>query len=109
MTVSVAVRLPGAVGLNVTEIVQFAPAAKVVPQVVGVCPKSPGLAPVIAMLVIVSVPVPELVKVTVCAVAVTPTFVSLNGTTVGDNAASGTPFQSQSARPFEPDQLRRYR
>jgi hypothetical protein len=49
------------------------------------------LVPVIATLAIVSDPVPELVKVTVCALAVTPTFVLLNGTTVGESPAAGTP------------------
>jgi hypothetical protein len=90
VTVSVALRLPGAVGVNVTEIVQFAPTATLVPQVL-VCAKSPGLVPVMAMLAIVSGPVPELVSVTVCALAVTPTFVLLNGTTVGESPAVGTP------------------
>jgi hypothetical protein len=88
--VSVALRLPGAVGVNVTETVQFAPAAKLLPQAL-VSAKSPGLVPVIATPAIVSDPVPELVKVTVCALAVTPTFVLLNGTTAGESPAAGTP------------------
>jgi len=49
-TVSAALRAPVAVGLKVTLIVQFPPAATLDPQVL-VCPKSPGLAPVKAMLV----------------------------------------------------------
>ena len=49
--VSVALRALMTVGLNVTLIVQFVPAARLDPQVL-VCPKSPGLEPVKAMLVI---------------------------------------------------------
>jgi hypothetical protein len=90
VTVNVAVRFPGAVGSNVMEIVQLPLAATVLPQVL-VCPKSPALAPPMAMLAIVNGPVPEFVKLTVCAVAVTPTLVSVNATTVGDNAAVGSP------------------
>ena len=90
VTVRVALRLPGAVGLNVTEIVQFAPTATLLPQVL-VCAKSPGLVPLIAMLAIVSGPVPELLSVTVWALVVTPTLVSLNETTLGDSPAVGTP------------------
>ena len=75
--VSVALRLPGAIGSNVTEIVQLAPTATLVPQVL-VCAKSPELVPVIAILAIVSGPVPEFVNVTVCALVVTPSVVLAN-------------------------------
>ena len=53
VTVSEAVRLPVAVGVKVTLIVQLAPAARLLPQLL-VWPKSPLLAPVTAMLVIPS-------------------------------------------------------
>jgi hypothetical protein len=63
VTVTAALRAPVAVGVNVTLIVQLAPAAKLVPQVF-VWPKSPALLPVIAILVMVSAVEPELESVT---------------------------------------------
>ena len=51
VTVNVALRVPLAVGMNVTSIEQLAPAAKLGPQLF-VCAKSPLLVPVKAMLVI---------------------------------------------------------
>src|SRR6266699_802376 len=53
VTVNVALRDPVAVGVKVTLIVQFAPAATLEPQLL-VCPKSPGLAPVKVMLVMLN-------------------------------------------------------
>ena len=53
VTASDAVRLPVAVGVKVTLMVQLAPAARLVPQLF-VWPKSPLLAPVTAILVILS-------------------------------------------------------
>lgn len=70
--VTLAERLPTASGLKVTEIVQFAPAATLGPQV-WVWAKSPELAPVTKMLVIDKGAVPVLVSVTTCAALVTPT------------------------------------
>jgi hypothetical protein len=67
--VSVAARPFTAVGLNVTLIVQIAPPARLVPQLL-VCAKSPGFAPVKVMPVIASVPVPPLESVTVWAALV---------------------------------------
>ena len=58
-----ALRLPAAVGVNVTEKLQLPPAGRPVPQAL-VCAKSPGLAPVRAMLPMVKVPVPVLLSVT---------------------------------------------
>jgi hypothetical protein len=66
---SEAVLEPVAVGLNVRLMVQFAPAATLVPQVL-VCAKSPGLAPVIAMLLMVSVEPPVFDRVTFWAALV---------------------------------------
>jgi len=68
-----AVRGPVAVGLNVTLIVQLLPAATELPQVF-VWVKSPGLVPVTAMLVMLSVPVPVLVSVTDFVEPLFPTF-----------------------------------
>jgi len=70
--VMAAVRLPAAPGMNLTLMVQLAPAATEVPQVL-VWANSLLLVPVMAMLETFSAPVPLLVNVTVCAVAATPT------------------------------------
>ena len=59
-----AVRAPAATGLNVTLIVQFEPAAILAPHVLA-CAKSPGLAPVSPILVMVNGAVPVLDNVTV--------------------------------------------
>ena len=67
MTLIVPVRLPIAVGVNFTEIVQFAPAARELPHVC-VSAKSPD-ALIEAM---VSAAVPEFVSVTDCAALVEP-------------------------------------
>ena len=74
-TLSAALRAPTAVGLKVTENVQLAPAAKVAPHVL-VCAKSPPLAPVIVLLLMVSVEpaLPAFVSITVCAALVVPTI-----------------------------------
>ena len=74
--VTLALRLPVAVGVKVTLIVQFAPAAKVL-ELLGqvlVCAKSPLLVPLRPMLLMVKAAVPLLVSVTVCAALVVPTF-----------------------------------
>ena len=71
VTVTVAVRAPVAVGVNVTLIVQLEFAATVVPQLF-VCAKSPALAPVIDTLIPVSaVPLP-LDSVSGCELLVVP-------------------------------------
>ena len=63
-----AVRVPKAVGVKVTSIVQLAPPATLLPQVL-VWAKSPLSGPVIVMLVMVKGP-PVLLRVTVCATLV---------------------------------------
>lgn len=70
LTVSVAVRIPAAPrgGLKVTLIVQFAPAARLLPQVL-LCAKSP----LVPMPVMVSVFAPTLKSVTVAGALVVPT------------------------------------
>ena len=62
--VTAAVRVPAAVGLKVTLIVQLAPAATLDPQLL-VCAKSLALAPETAMLVMLKAALPELVRVIV--------------------------------------------
>ena len=73
VTVNVAVREPVAAGVKVTLIVQFPPAATLDPQLL-VCPKSPGLVPVKAMLVMLKAVLVGLERVTARAALVTPTF-----------------------------------
>lgn len=68
-----AVRLEAAVGVKVTLIVQPPLAATELPHVL-VCAKSPGSAPVNAMLVIDKLVFPVLLRVTACAELVVPTF-----------------------------------
>src|SRR5713101_6587422 len=66
VTVNVPLRLPVAVGVKVTLIVEFAPAATDAPQLL-VWAKSPLFAPAMAMLVIVSAVLWEFVSVTAWA------------------------------------------
>src|SRR2546425_1264735 len=70
-TLSAALRVPLAVGMNVTLILQLAPAANELPQV-WVCAKFPALFPVIAMLLMVKLVVPVFLSVTVLAALVVP-------------------------------------
>ena len=63
VTLKVAVLVPLAVGVKVTLIVHWAPVATEVPQLL-LCPKSPLLVPVMAMLLMLSVAVPLLERVT---------------------------------------------
>jgi hypothetical protein len=79
------VRLPAAVGVNVTEIVQLAPIAKVAPQVC-VCAKSPDA----AIEAMVSTAVPELVKVNVWAELVVPSVCEAKVRLVAESVAVGT-------------------
>jgi len=62
---TVAARVPAAVGVNVTLIVQLPPDATELPQVV-VSGKSPGLAPVTTKLAMPKRVLPLFVKATVC-------------------------------------------
>ena len=70
-TLKVALAAPAAVGLKVTLMAQFAPAANVVPQVV-VCAKDAADVPVILTATLLAVVVPLLVNVKVCAVLAWP-------------------------------------
>src|SRR5436190_5986550 len=63
VTLNVALLVPLAVGVKVTLIVHCAPAATDVPQLL-VCPKSPLLAPVMEMLLMLRLAVPVLERVT---------------------------------------------
>jgi hypothetical protein len=82
--VTAPVRVFGIVGLKVMVIVQFAPTATLVPQVL-VSVKSPDG----AICVIVSVALPTLVSVTVCALLCVPTSVSGNVRLVAESCTAG--------------------
>ncbi len=90
LTLSVAVRAPLAVGLNATLIEQFAPAAKLAPQVLFSV-KSDALAPPTVTLEIVSDAVPVFVKVAICDPLVVPTACAAKVSEEGVNDASGVP------------------
>src|SRR5579862_3303457 len=71
VTLTVALRAPVVVGLNVTLMVQLAPAASELAQVLA-CAKSPGSVPAIVMLMPVIAIVPTFLNVTVLAALVVP-------------------------------------
>jgi len=72
VTATPALRVPVAVGLNVTLIVQLVPAARLAPQV-WVWVKSPLLVPVMAMPLMLSAALPALERVIDCATLLAPT------------------------------------
>ena len=88
VTTSVALRVPTAAGVNVTEIVQLPAPAKVVPQLL-VFAKSPGFVPLITMLAMVNEFVPELLSVTDCAALVVLVPWEANVSEPGETAAAG--------------------
>lgn len=88
VTLSAAVRVPLAVGLNVTLMLQLAPAAKELPQL-WVCAKSPALVRAIPMAVMVKLVVPVFLSVTVLAALVVPIACVEKLRLVGDKAALG--------------------
>ena len=71
-TLTLAVRAPVAVGVNVTVIAQFAPVARLLPQVF-VWLKSPLLVPVTVMPVMLNAAVPAFDSVTDWVVLLVPT------------------------------------
>lgn len=84
-----AVKAPAAVGLNSTETVQLAAAARVVPQVVADFRKEAALVPVMVSEVSVTVTVPVFFTVTVCAAVVEPTVVDAKVRLVGESEMVG--------------------
>lgn len=88
VTLSVPEREPSPVGVKVTLIEQFAPAATVDPQVF-VSLKSLAFVPAIVMLETLRVALPELLSVTPCAALELPTFCGLNDKEGDDRLASG--------------------
>jgi hypothetical protein len=70
-------------------ILHFFPGASVLPHGVGLVDKAKS--PLVAMLLMSSVPVPELVSVTVFAGVVTPTTIDPQVSEVGDKVTAGLP------------------
>ncbi len=82
--VSLPVRFPPAAGVNVMLMVQLAPAATLLPQVL-VWPKSP----LAAMLLMLSTPFPVLLRVTLCAALVAPVSCAANGSVAVERLTTG--------------------
>ena len=85
--VTTAVRVPVAVGLNVTLIEQLDPAATFEPQLL-LWAKSLEFVPDSAMLVMFKVRLPELARVIACAALVAPTAWLANVRLVGETLAT---------------------
>jgi hypothetical protein len=97
LTVMEPVRLPEAVGANVTVITQLAPVVRVAPQVL-VCEKF-----VLAtMLVICSTAVPELVRVASSVSLIEPTTSVPKSKLLGDMVAAGDPIIPPPIPPPQP-------
>ena len=96
VTVSVPFRVPVAVGVNVTLMVQVAPAATLVPQLF-VCPKSPPLVPVKPILLMVNATPLLFASVTPCAVLVVLTLWSPNVSEVGARLGGAVPVAEMLA------------
>ena len=79
-------RVPGAVGVNVMLIGQFAPAAREAPQGLEATAKSPT----VCIFVMFKAAPPELVKVTVCGALVVPTGSDANVRLVGLSVTLGS-------------------
>ena len=83
-----AVSFPAMEGVNVTAIVQLAPAASELPHVVFSA-KSPALVPVMVRLVMLKLALPGLLRVTDCAELVTSIGWVPKATLVGERLAAG--------------------
>ena len=88
-----ALRLPVAEGLKVTAMLQCAPAATELPQVL-VCVKSFALEPVTLMPEIVSAALPVLVSVTLCAALVVPVAWLAKARLVGLSETTGLALET---------------
>lgn len=81
--ITLAWRIPAAVGAKINVAVQLDPAARVVPQVLLTIEKSPGLAPEIEMLRMLIADEPPFVSFTVCEAPSEPTATFCHDTLVG--------------------------
>jgi hypothetical protein len=88
-TERVAVKLAAEAGVKLTEMVQVAPASRVVPQVVAVWLKSLALAPPMLMAMPVRVAFPVLERVVVKVAAVEPAAVLGKASVAGESEAIG--------------------
>ena len=88
MTVTDAERAVAAVGVNVSAMLQEAPATRVVPHVPPTA-KDVGFVPVIEMLAIFSAALPVFESVMLCTVLVTPTTVFGNVSDAGVRFTTG--------------------
>ena len=93
VTVSIALRAPAAVGVNVTSMEQLAPAARVVPQLF-VWAKSPLLVPVIEILEILTDELVPFDSATACAALVDPGVWLANVSEDGDRLTVGLPVEA---------------
>jgi len=96
VTESVPVRSPVVPGTKVTLIMQFAPAVRVEPQVLV----SAKLGPAARILTLLSVPVPELRSVMICAGLGVPTSSPSKVKLVGDKATLGDPPSDPPPQPL---------
>ena len=94
------VRAPSWVGVKVTLIMQFAPAASVLPQ--GFVLVAGAKSPLTTMLLMFSVELPVFVIVTLLAVVVVPTTVLANVSDVGDSVTTGPPPPPQPVKANDP-------
>jgi hypothetical protein len=94
----VAVRLPLALGPNNTFTVQFAEAARLVPQVLVKIVKSAALVPEVAMLLIVIAAVPLFVRVTTFCAPSPPTGTLTQFRLVGETVTAARQFAPWSAQ-----------
>lgn len=88
--VSVALRAPGAEGVKLTDTLQLAPAARLLPDVQLLLPTAKS-APAIEVVPSTNAAFPVLVNVTLCAAAVAPTVVEPNDNWAGETLAAGDP------------------
>jgi len=96
LTFRVAAREPVAVGLKVTEMVQWPPAGRLAPQVL-VCAKSAGFAPVNVRLPMGITTARLLVRVMSFAALVVPTVCVVNAEDVGETTAGTMPVPLRDA------------
>src|ERR1700674_4240312 len=94
------VRAPSWVGVKVTLMMQFAPAASVLPQ--GFVLATGAKSPLTTMLLMFSVALPVFVIVTLLAVVVVPTTVLPNTSDVGDSVTTGPPPPPQPVKANDP-------
>jgi hypothetical protein len=100
MIVMLPVRDPSCVGVNVTLIMQFSPAASVLPQ--GLVLVTGAKSPLVVMLAMISVAFPVLASVTFFPVEVVLTTILPNASEVGVRVTAGPPTPKQPGKANEP-------